>query len=426
MTQPTDPLSEDDRVLDARRSAWLTLSLTAGLGPVTMRRVADAGLGVLGAMRFSHAQWAEVEGIGTVRATQVVRDLPRAAREAQEVLQRCDAGRITVLTPDDDAYPALCRDLPDAPCVIYVRGTLEPRDLCSVAIVGSRQCSHYGRDQAARLASLLAGAGYTVVSGGARGVDSAAHEGALRCPGGRTLVVLGCGVDVVYPPENDALFRRVIELGQGALVSHYPPGTPPHARHFPERNRLISALSRGVLVVEADLRSGSLITARIAADDHNRPVMALPGRVDNPLSAGPHDLLRQGAALVTGLEDILDALGPAPDSAFRPRRHRPAMTRTADPSATPAAAAAPDDLFEPPARADGPPPPPPPASALPAESAEAAAILAALREHREAPPDVLIDATGLPAAVVLQQLTLLALKGRVKRLDAQTYALART
>lgn len=433
------PSPDNDReVLEARRFAWLTLSLTAGLGPVTLRRAADAAFGVLGAVRMSHAMWSEVEGVGSVRASQIVRDLPRAAREARQVLAGCHELGITVLTPDDAAFPALCRDLPDSPCVLYVRGTLEPRDVNSLAIVGSRQCSHYGRDQASRLASLLAGAGMTVVSGGARGVDSAAHEGALRVANGRTLVVLGCGVDVTYPPENDGLFRRVLDSGRGALLSHYPPGTPPHSRHFPERNRLISALSRGVLVVEADLRSGSLITARLAADDHNRPVFAVPGRVDNPLSAGPHELLRQGATLVAGLDDILQSLSPLPDSAYRPHRPSPdpipatdkLLAKQAASQDTEAPGPANRDLGD--ANSDmgvANCDPGDRGEADPGDQAndEAAArhILQALRQHREAPPDVLIDATGLPAQVVLQQLTLLTLRGRVKRLDAQTYTLAR-
>lgn len=403
---------EDARVLAARRLAWLTLSLVAGLGPVTLRRAVAAGFGVLGAMKFSHATWAEVEGIGTHRATQIVKDLPRAAREAEQIQARCAEQSMTLLTPEDDDYPALCRDLPDVPGVLYVRGSLEPRDLSSLAIVGSRKCSIYGREQASRLASLLAGAGVTVVSGGARGVDSAAHEGALRSPEGRTLAVLGCGVDIAYPPENAELFHRITSSGRGAILSHYPPGTPPHARHFPERNRLISALSRGVLVIEADLRSGSLITARIAADDHNRPVLALPGRVDNPLSSGPHELIRQGAALVTRLDEILEALGPVPESALK-ARHHPTASAPADIGAQPS----------PPFPTLPSPPRPTAPEGLPPTSPAEAAILKALREHREAPPDVLIDATGLPAAVVLQQLTLLTLKGKVRRVDAQTYAL---
>lgn len=410
--------SADRAALDARRHAWLVLSLTVGLGPITLKRAVRAAFGVTGAIKLSHAGWGEVEGIGSHRAAQIVKDLPRATREAELVLERCAAAGISVVTPDDDNYPGLMRDLDDAPAVLYVRGTLEPRDLSAVAIVGSRNCTHYGRDQAARFAALLAGAGFTVVSGGARGVDSAGHEGAMRVPHGRTIAVLGCGVDVVYPPENADLFDRIAKAG--AIVSHYPPGTPPNQRHFPERNRVISALSRGVLVIEADERSGSLITARVAADDHNRPVLALPGRVDNPLSSGPHKLLKDGAALITSLEDVLEALdGPLPESAYKARRHVPLAATTPPPTPTPAA------------RTSGPQselsfsPPTPVAAPTPAASAEQTALLTALADHKEAAAELLIQETGLPAAVVLRELTMLTLKGRIKRIDAQTYALRR-
>jgi DNA processing protein len=188
---------------------------------------------------------------------------------------------------------------------------LEPRDLHAIAIVGSRKCTIYGREQAERFGSGLAGVGVTVVSGGARGVDTHAHKGAMLPSDGRTIAVLGCGVDVAYPPENKKLLDDI--ASRGAVVSDFPLGTPPLSENFPQRNRIISGLSRGVLVIEADLRSGSLITARYAADDHNRPVFAIPGRIDNPLSAGPHKLIRDGAILVETLADVLDNLGPLPD-----------------------------------------------------------------------------------------------------------------
>lgn len=404
----TDVTGSDEKVVAARRRAYLALSLTAGLGPVTLRRAVEQVFGVLGCLKLSHAGWGEVEGIGSHRAAQIVRDLPRAMKEADQILERAERLGISVVTLEDEEYPAQLRDLTDSPVVLYVRGRLEARDLNSVAIVGSRKCSFYGRDQATRFSALLAGAGFTVVSGGARGVDSHAHEGALRTAGARTIAVLGCGVDVPYPPENRELFDQ-IALG-GAVVSHYPPGTAPNARHFPERNRVISALSRGVLVIEADERSGSLITARIAADDHGRPVMAVPGRVDNPLSAGPHSLIRQGAALVTSLEEILEALGPLPDAAYRPRSHVKTVEaeRTSGPQG--------ELSFEGKARKEE-------QVVEVGLSAEQRKIIVALQEHREAPPDRLIETTGLPAQVVLRELTLLTLKGKVRRVDAQTYAL---
>src|SRR5690606_27078295 len=233
--------------------------------------------------------------------------LRRAADAAAHELEQARALGVTLLSLEDADYPPLLREIPNPPLVLYMKGDLQPRDLNAVAIVGSRKCSHYGREQAERFGSLLAGAGVTVISGGARGVDSAAHRGAIRHPDGRTIAVLGCGIDITYPPENQSLFEQI--AARGAVISEYPIGTQPLAENFPRRNRIVSGMSRGVLVIEADTRSGALITARQAADDHNRPVMAIPGRVDNPLSAGPHALIRDGATLVTSLEDILDALG---------------------------------------------------------------------------------------------------------------------
>ncbi len=245
------------------------------------------------------------------KAGKIAASLRAAAGQVDAELARAAAAGATVICPDDGTYPPLLREIPDPPLVLYVRGTIEPRDLNAVAIVGSRKCSLYGREQAERFSALLAGAGFTVVSGGARGTDTAAHRGAILHPAGRTIAVLGSGVDVAYPPENAALFEQLAR--RGAVLSEYPMGTPPAAENFPKRNRIVSGMSRGVLVVEADERSGALITARQAADDHNRPVFALPGRVDNPLSSGPHALIRDGAVLVTKLEDILDDLGPLPD-----------------------------------------------------------------------------------------------------------------
>ena len=198
---------------------------------------------------------------------------------------------------------------------------MQPRDLNAVGVVGSRRPSGYGKEQAERFGSLLGTAGFTVVSGGAYGIDAAAHRGALRATDGRTIAVLGSGVDVPYPPENEPLFSQISD-GCGAVVSEHPLGSPPRKENFPRRNRIISGMSRGVLVVECEEKSGALITAR-QADEHNRPVFAVPGRVDNPMSGGPHALLRTGAFLAATLEDVSDNLGPLPSGVREPRaRHR--------------------------------------------------------------------------------------------------------
>ena len=206
---------------------------------------------------------------------------------------------------DDAAYPAALRTIADPPPVLYVRGTVRPGDARAVAVVGTRRASAYGAQAARHLAGGLARNGVTVVSGLARGIDAVAHDAALLA-GGRTLAVLGCGVDVTYPPEHRRLAERIV--GSGALLAEVPPGTPPLRFHFPRRNRIISGLCAGVVVVEGREDSGALITA-CAALEQGRDVFAVPGPIFDPRTAAPHGLLRDGAAPVTRVEDILNALG---------------------------------------------------------------------------------------------------------------------
>jgi DNA processing protein len=208
------------------------------------------------------------------------------------------------LARDDSEYPALLRPVPTAPETLYVRGHLVDGDALAVAIVGSRRATPYGLDVAGALAADLAARGVTVVSGLARGIDSAAHRGALRV-GGRTIAVLGSGVDVVYPPENQRLAEEIVE--RGALVSQFAAGTPPLPHHFPTRNRVIAGMSLAVVVVEATERSGSLITARLAAE-LGREVLAVPGRVTAPESRGANRLIQDGGALALGWEDVVATL----------------------------------------------------------------------------------------------------------------------
>jgi DNA processing protein len=353
-----------------------------------------------GACGVTRSELRRVEGIGEAKSRGIHESIQQAAEEAKEQLERAAAAGATVLSWEDEAYPELLKVIHDPPVVLYVMGKLEARDLNAIGIVGSRRCSHYGREQAERFASLLAGAGFTVISGGARGIDSAAHRGAMRHPQGRTIAVLGSGVDVAYPPENAGLFKEIAERGCGAVVSEFPMGTPPSAENFPRRNRVVSGMSRGMFVVEADERSGALITARLAIEDHNRPVFALPGRVDNQMSAGPHKLIREGAVLVTKLEDIVEGLEPLPASVGEPML----FTDHED---------------------------------VPVEEKEIAArapVIAGLSDRQRAivaqldgepvTVDQLVERSGFDAGVVLQELTFLSLKGVVKRVEGQTYARA--
>lgn len=226
---------------------------------------------------------------------------------ANEQLALADSAGVRIVSIGDTDYPLPLRYIPDPPICLYVRGSWEPEDAVALAIVGTRRCSHYGREQARRFGQALGGAGFTVVSGLARGVDGVAHQGALQA-GGRTMAVLGGGVDSVYPQEHSDLADRIAD-GGGALLSEYPLNVPPVAGNFPRRNRIIAGLSLGVLVIEAGRRSGACITARLA-QEYNREVFAVPGRIDQPtLTAGVNRMIRDGhAKLVTGLEDVLEEL----------------------------------------------------------------------------------------------------------------------
>src|SRR5437870_6123940 len=213
---------------------------------------------------------------------------------------------MTTIEISDVRYPGLLRNIPDPPPVLYVDGELEPVDVQAVAIVGSRHATLYGIRIARTLAEQLSRLGFTIVSGMARGIDRVAHEGALAA-GGRTLAVLGWGLDVAYPPDHTQLRAQVAEAG--ALLTEFPLGSPPLAAHFPRRNRILSGLSLGVVVVEAAEGSGSLITAKLAAEQ-GREVFAVPGPIDAPTSRGTHGLLKQGAKLTETVDDILDELLP--------------------------------------------------------------------------------------------------------------------
>ncbi len=242
-------------------------------------------------------------------------------RPPEQEWQQLEQEGIEVLTIDDDHYPGNLKAIYDPPAVLFVKGELQPRDLVAVAVVGSRMASPAGLCYTERLCAELVQYGVTVVSGFAVGIDSAAHRGALQGKG-RTVAVLGCGLDVNYPMSNRGLREKILP-SSGALVTEFDLGTQPAAGHFPQRNRIISGLSLGVVVVEAAHRSGSLITARMALDQ-GREVFAVPGQAGNFLSAGPHSLLKDGARLVESAEDILEEIRPL---IARRRPCSPAKTR---------------------------------------------------------------------------------------------------
>lgn len=220
-------------------------------------------------------------------------------------LDLADRLNVSIITSDSPLYPRLLLNIYDFPPILYVRGTLSDQDI-NVAVVGSRRASTYGRFTTERLCRELAMKGVTVVSGMARGIDSAAHAGAIAGKG-RTIAVLGSGIDVIYPPENRKLFEKIAE--NGAVITEFPFSTQPLASNFPTRNRIISGLSLGVVVVEANEKSGSLITARVALEQ-GRDVFAVPGSIDSPGTKGTHRLIREGAKLVENTYDILEEIAP--------------------------------------------------------------------------------------------------------------------
>jgi DNA processing protein len=257
-----------------------------------------------GVFAASPDEIASVGRIGRKLATMIPTLADSAV--ADDVIALCRKRSVDILLDGTATYPALLSRIDDPPGLLFVRGTLLPQDSLSVAIVGARHATAYGLKVAEQLGAGLARAGYTVVSGLARGIDAAAHRGAMNA-GGRTIAVLGSGVLNVYPPEHADLAREVID--SGALISELPPLTEPNVGTFPQRNRIVSGLSLGVVVVQAADRSGALITARLATEQ-GREVFAVPGPIDCRMSRGCHGLIRDGAKLVESVDDILEEFGP--------------------------------------------------------------------------------------------------------------------
>jgi DNA processing protein len=280
---------------------WLGFNLVRGIGPVRLGTL----LKVFGDVR---AAWeAPEQALRELRLSRrALKNLLKARRQVDldEVLRSVERSGAHVMTWDSPDYPHLLRQIPDAPPVLFVRGEITPADEWAVAVVGTRKATVYGREVARRLAGDLARNGVTVVSGLARGVDGVAHKAALEA-GGRTIAILGSGVDYIYPAEHRRLAEEIVE--QGALLSSYSLGTRPEASNFPARNRIISGLSLGTLVVEAGRKSGALITADFALDQ-GRDVFAVPGSILSPASAGCNRLLREGAHVVTEVRDVLEVL----------------------------------------------------------------------------------------------------------------------
>lgn len=371
---------------DRQLRAWLTLAQTPGLGPRLVARVVA---------RFGDVETALGADPSALRDLGVpekaLEALRRPNQQGQDALLAwAEREGAHILHRDHPAYPPLLGQIPDPPIILYVRGDPAALTDPQLAIVGSRNPSPQGAETARDLARHLAGCGLTITSGLALGVDGAAHQGALEA--GRTIAVLGTGLDRVYPASHRELARRI--AAGGALVSELPPESPARPEHFPRRNRIISGLSLGTLVTEAALGSGSLITARLAVEQ-GREVFAVPGSIHNPLARGCHALIREGARLVECAQDILLELAPA----LRMLTDGPAEQARERPGDAPIAA-------EPP-QGDG----------------DYRKLLAAMGQDPVAVDD-LIRRTGLPAESVASMLLLLELQGRVSSCPGGRYAAA--
>jgi len=281
------------------REALIALNLIEGVGPVRVRQLLEHFGEAPAVLAASRAQLLHVRGIGEDTADAIA-DWEKAVDLAGELKRIADFGCRVVIQSDEE-YPAMLREIYDPPIVLYIKGSLTVKDKNAVAMVGSRQTTHYGIETARKLAYQLAYVGVTVVSGGARGIDSAAHQGALAAKG-RTVCVLGTGINIVFPPENKDLFDRIAE--NGAVIAQFPFNRNGDKQSFAIRNRIIAGMTLGAVVVEADLHSGALITANFATE-YGRQVFAVPGRIDSPRSKGCHDLIKKGAKLCESAEDIL-------------------------------------------------------------------------------------------------------------------------
>jgi len=354
---------------------WVGFSRVPGIGPVRLRALLDH----FGDVRQAwDASTATLHALGFDRRTIESFVTQRRKLDLAAELDRVVQQGVVVLTWDSPDYPSLLMNIPDPPPVLYVKGELLPHDEWALAVVGTRRATVYGREATRTLVSGLAPVGITIVSGLARGIDTHAHQIALDA-GGRTVAVLGSGVDIIYPAQNRKLAQRIVD--NGALVSEYPLGTKPEGGNFPRRNRIISGLSLGVLVIEGSERSGAIITADYAAEQ-GREIFAVPGNILNRNSDGPNRLIQQGAKLVTTVGDVLEELN---------------LTMVAE--QVEAREIIPDNEAE-----------------------------AVLLNHLSSDPvhvDELGRVAGLPINEVASTLTLMELKGKVRQVGGMHYVIAR-
>jgi len=360
------------------QSYWIAFNRVPGIGPANFRLLLSYFQNSLATAWRADSRELARAGMHqkTIDKFLLHRDRIEPERELELLAQE----QLSLLTWCDPTYPALLREIDASPPVLYIRGTLQEADQFSLAVVGTRSISNYGQQVTERFSAELARGQVTVVSGLALGVDTLAHTAALDA-GGRTLAVLACGLDTIYPSRNCALARRIVDSGQGALLSEYPPGVRPDSGNFPARNRIISGISQGVLIVEAGEKSGALITAERAIQQ-GREVFAVPGNIFSSRSTGTNKLIKDGAHLVMEVNDILAAL----------------------------------NLFMLPLQIET-------QMALP-ENAEERTLLGLL-SHEPMHINALIISSHLPTSTVTAALTMLELKGLIRTIGSTQFVLAR-
>lgn len=374
---------------------WIALRAVEEVGCVGFRTLLQAFSSPRAVFSATAQTLQVIPGIGPKTADHI-RSFSDWGMAEREIERAAELG-VDIVTCEDPLYPRNLLNIYDYPPLLYVQGSLCPEEIC-VAVVGSRLASVYGRYTTEKISRELALQGITVVSGLARGIDAAAHRGALAGKG-RTIAVLGCGLDIVYPPENEGLAGAVV--AHGALITEFPFGTPPNAPNFPSRNRIISGISLGVVVVEAGEKSGSLITARIAAEQ-GRSVFAVPGEIGAAGSRGTHRLIKQGAMLIENVEDILDEIlpqaGRSPSASNEPSVSSRLDAPAPDPEKTTA-----------------------PARAEVAGLGNQEQRLLSLIPSRPVDIDTLITSSGLTAQEVLNALLILELRGLIRQMPGKQF-----
>ncbi|MCF6147348.1 MAG: DNA-protecting protein DprA [Candidatus Kuenenia sp.] len=292
--------------------AILRLHMTKGIGVRTYHTLVERFGSVSEIFQATKAELEKLPGIGEKIAHSILEESRHI--DIHQEIDLAEKNNIQIIPYTSAEYPQHLKNIYDPPLILYVKGSLMETDVIALAIVGARRCTYYGLSQAERFARQLAQKGFCIISGMARGIDTAAHRGAISSTG-RTIAVLGCGLGSVYPKDNTALSEKIIQ--HGALISEFPINTPPDYRNFPPRNRLISGLSLGVVVIESTLKSGSLITAQWALEQ-GKEVFALPGNVDSLYSRGTNKLIKEGAKLTEDVTDIIQELGPVADTLCSP------------------------------------------------------------------------------------------------------------